>query len=211
MVNQIASGQAIYQAQKVSEAYSGSTRVPQTNEKAAYDPAVTVEVSPTGQATSKLLASLPSNFLDPAYQLSKVETELKAVLDKFGISDQEDITITSKGDGTLTVSGDHPLLGEVEKLINSGDTGGRELRNAVIGAHNANVISHIAQASEMFSRGVEENPSKAESYGNRLLGVSSSARNAGFTISVSGGEASALLVGANGNSFAPGDGLTLPT
>ena len=210
MVNQVESSQAIYQAQKVSAAYSGKAAEPQTAQKAAYDPAVTVEVSPTGQGISKLLESLPSNFLDPAYQLGQVETELKAVLDKFGISDQEDITITSKGDGTLTVSGDHPLLGEVEKLINNGDTAGRELRNAVIGAHNANVISHIAQASEMFSRGVEENPSMAESYGNWLLGVSSSARSAGLTISMSGGQASAMLVGANGNSYSPGDGLTLP-
>ncbi len=210
MVNQIAASQAIYQAQKVSDAYSNKASEPQTPQKVAYAPAVKVEISQTGQDVSKLLGSLPSNFLDPAYQLGQVETELKAVLNKFGISDQEDVTITSNGDGTITVSGDHPLLGEVEKLVNNGDMAGRELRNAVIGAHTANVISHIGQASEMFSRGVEENPSKAESYGNWLLGVSSSARNAGLTISMSGGEASAMLVGADGKSFSPGDGLTLP-
>lgn len=210
MVNQAASSQAIYQAQKVSAAYSGTVAEPQTSQKAAYDPAVTVEVSQTAQKVSNLLRTLPSNIFDPTYQLSRVETELKAVLDKFGISDQEDITISSSGDGTLTVSGDHPLLGEVEKLINTDDRAGRELRNAVIGAHNANVINHIGQASQMAAEGFEANPSKIESYSNWLLAVSSSARNASFSISVSGGEASAMLVGANGNTYSPGDGLTLP-
>ncbi|MEP3248453.1 MAG: hypothetical protein ABJN40_22355 [Sneathiella sp.] len=172
--------------------------------------AVTVEVSEAGKQMSSLLENIPNFSLDPAFHLKNAESQLKDLMSKFGISAETEVSIKSKGDGTYTVSGDHPLMGEVEKMINSDDPAVRDLRNSLAGAHTGSVLQRIAAAQEVAVNAADANPAKADMYYSWLVNTAKSASNMGFSMSMSNGEMTGTLIDREGNAVAANEGLTLP-
>lgn len=170
--------------------------------------AVTVELSETAQKGVGLLSQLPKLTLDPAVHMANAETELKALMQKYGIPESETVNITTSGDGSFEVDGDHPLLSEIEKEINDGTA--RELRNALVGAHTGSIISRIGAATEMAMKGADQNPSMMETYYDWVLSVASDAKNMGFSYSLDRGELTGSLVTKQGVAIAHNDGLKLP-
>ncbi|MCG8491001.1 MAG: hypothetical protein MI743_05250 [Sneathiellales bacterium] len=172
------------------------------------DAAVIVELSEAAQKGVGLLSQLPNITLDPAVHMANAETELKALMQKYGIPEGETVNITSSGDGTFVVEGDHPLLSEVEREINEGTA--RELRNSLIGAHTGSVISRIGAATEMAMKGADANPSMMETYYDWVLSVANEAKGMSFSYSLQNGELSGSLVTKQGTAIAHNEGLELP-
>ncbi len=211
MINDVTQSSSLYQVQRANNAYSNAAAEKSTSVEARQEPKDTVEISETGKSVSKLLDEISNFSLDPAYHLANAETQLKEVLARFGIPATEDVSIQSTGDGRYTVSGDHPLLGEVEKLINSGDPSVMDLRNSLAGAHTGATLQRIVAAMEMAMAGSEANPGKAELYGNWILTVANGAKNMDYAMTFKNGELSGSLVDGEGKRIAARDGLTLPS
>lgn len=208
MIQDVTNSTSVIQSKQVAAAYTKSAPSPTPVNS---DPAVIVEVSKAGQTISSILEDLPAFNLDPAFHLNNAEGQLKTLLSKFGISSSEDVSIETNGDGNYTLKGEHPLLSEVEKLINSDDMSARDLRNSLAGAYNGSIIQHIGKAAEMAMAGADANPSQTDTYYNWIVTVSKSTAGMGYAMSFENGELNGSLVDRQGKSFAAGEGLTLPT
>ena len=207
MIQDVTNSSSGVYAKQVTTAYTKPTP---SATPPARDPAVTVEISETARTVSSLLEGIESFNLDPEFHLKNAEGQLKTLLSKFGISSSEDVLIETKGDGSYTLKGEHPLLTEVEKLINSDDKSARDLRNSLAGAYNGSVLQHIGKATEMAMAGADANPSKTDAYYNWIVTVSKSTKGMGFAMTLENGALSGSLVDRQGKAFAAGEGLTLP-
>lgn len=194
--------------QKAAHAYNSPP--PQSAGEKKEDAAVSVEVSETAKQMSVLLESLPNFNLDPAFHMKNAESQLKDLLSKFGIPADTEVNIESKGDGTYTVSGDHPLMGEVEKMINSADPEVMDLRNSLAGAHTGSILQRIMAAQEMAMNAADANPAKTDMYYSWLVNTAKGAANMGFSMSMNNGEMTGTLTDQDGNAVAANEGLTLP-
>lgn len=208
MLHSVQGNTSPYSVDRAHNAYQTAQTQTASRDAENRSPAVTVELSETAQKGVGLLSQLPKLTLDPAVHMANAETELKALMQKYGIPEGEQVNITSSGDGTFEVEGDHPLLSEVEREINEGTA--RELRNALIGAHTGSVISRIGAATEMAMKGADANPSMMETYYDWVLSVAGEAKNMGFSYSLDNGELTGSLVTKQGVAIAHNEGLQLP-
>ncbi len=211
MINDVTQSSSLYQAQRAQNAYSNVAAEKSASAEARGEPKDTVEISETGKSVSRLLNEVSNFSLDPAFHLANAETQLKEIMARFGIPETEDVSIKSTGDGRYTVSGDHPLLGEVENLVNSDDPSVRDLRNSLAGAHTGATLQRIAAAAEMAMKGADANPAKTEQYYNWILTVANGAKNMDYDITLQNGELSGSLIDGEGKRIAAASGLTLPS
>jgi len=210
MINSTNNNVSIYPTAYASTGQATKPIPTQPQASSAYGDAVTVTLSPAAES-AKTLSSLASELtMDSAVHMQRAEVELKEFMSRLGMSADTDIEIEVRNDGTISVEGDHPLMYKIEEGLNSGEEGSRDLRNALIGAHNGSVITHIGKAAEMASRGADANPSMMETYYGWVKNVANEVKNSSFAVNFSNGELTGSLVGRNGQAFNPGDGLTLP-
>ncbi len=128
---------------------------------------------------------------------------------RLGIPENTEVQINIRNDGTFTVDGEHPLMSQIEEKLNDGTE--RELRNALIGAHNGSVIMHIGEAVEIAMKGADANPSKTDFYYDWVRNVANGAKNSSYDVTLNGGELSASLVDKSGKPYDIGSGLVLPS
>jgi hypothetical protein len=209
MIQEIQNANTAVDVRRAENAYTAAPENPAPT-NIQRDPATTVEVSETAKTVSSILNDLPKLNLNPEFHLKNAQSELKALLNQFGISSNEEVGIETKGDGRYTLSGEHPLLSEVEKLINSDDRAAADLRNSLAGAYNGSIIQHIGKAVEMAMAGADANPARAETYYNWIVSVSKGTKNMQFSMTLSNGEMTGSLVDRTGRTFAAGEGLKLP-
>jgi hypothetical protein len=156
--------------------------------------AAKVDLSPG----SKLLASLSSIILDPKVHMANAEKRLAEVMNELGIPPDTKVDIQLSSSGQFTVTGDHEKLAALQDRLNNGSE--RELRNSLIGAHNASIIQRIAAASQQTQQKVGANPQAAEMLWNQMLAAADRIKGQGMDFAWSGGTLSGTF--ADGTSLA---------
>ncbi len=209
MIQDIQNSNTAVHVHRATGAYKAATQNP-VSANPPRDPATTVEVSEAAKTVSSILQELPEFNLNPEFHLRNAQGQLKTLLSQFGISSGEEVRIETTGDGQYSLSGKHPLLSEVEKLLNSDDRAVAELRNSLAGAYNGSIIQHIGKAVEMAMAGADANPARTETYYNWIVSVSKGTKNMQFAVTMSNGELTGSLQDRNGKAFVAGEGLKLP-
>ncbi len=201
---------SIQQTQAVANLYQMQlpTNQPVVETKpVATEPQDTVEISPAGKAVTESLKGLAPLTLDPAVHFANADKELKALMDRYGIPEGSEIEITSDDRGNFKVTGEHPMLKQIEEDLNSGDAG--DLRNSLIGGQTGLILQRIGMAVEMAMNAADKNPAKTEQYYDWVLNVANEAKGGSLSYNYLNGESSADLVGKNNRILTADTGLKL--
>ncbi len=208
MINSVNANTSVYSPQTGSAAYQSAVAPSRSDAPEKDTDAVVVELSDNAKKAKKLLGDLPPLILNQTANLEKAETHLKELMKALGIPENTKIDIQSDNAGNFAVTGDHPLVTEIEKQINDGTD--RELRNALVGAHTGAVLERIGAATEMAMKGADENPRMTDTYYGWILTVAKSAQSMDYSVSLDQGTISGTLVNSSGKAVASYDGLRLP-
>lgn len=206
MVDAVNSGNSIYAAVK---AYQPSALKDITGTPEAQKLAVDIELSENGETVKNLVSELVPVVYDPAIFFQKAETRFKVLMADLNIPESTEMDIRRNTDGTYSVSGEHPLLPEMEEKLNDGSEKG--LADWLSAAHSGTSMQHVLNGMGMAARGAEENPEMAETYFDWLRStVQPEANSMDFSMNYKEGSLSGSLLNGSGNEVEIGKGWTLP-
>ena len=120
--------------------------------------------------------------------MQNAETRLNELMQEMGIPPGTKIDIHLSSSGQFTVEGDHEKLAELQDMLNDGSE--MDLRNSLVGAHNASIIQRIAGASQRTQQKVEANPQSAEFLWNQMLAEADRIKNQSMDFSYGSGQIS---------------------
>ncbi|MFT6556451.1 hypothetical protein [Sneathiella sp.] len=206
MINSLNSAQSVHN--RYLEAAASPNSLVKADPAKGSDPSDQVTLSEPAQKAQKLLSEFPPLILDPDVHLKNAEGALKDLLAKYNIPPNTKVSISSDSKGQFTVSGDHPLLAEVETEINEGTA--KELRNSLVGAHNGSIIQRIGAAAEMAMRGADQNPGMTDTYYDWVRSVASEAKGFGYSVEFDEGVITGSLINSLGERIAGDERLSLP-
>lgn len=145
----------------VQQAYGNNTKATQNvpNQNIRDNAQYTDRVSISSQA--KNIASMearavtldfPPLSLDPQVHAENAKARISEILTSMGLSTDTPINITSDSQGNIDFEVNHPDREKIRKVLSED----KELRNSIIGGHNAATLQRIAKAHQMAFNNIPE-------------------------------------------------------
>jgi len=200
---------SVTQAAYVSNSYAAQSRqqapvvTPATDEVKDE-----VQLSTGAEIMRDSIADLPPLILDPEVHFQKAEQALSKLLDRYGIGAGTPVDIELNNRGEFEVKGDHPMLSQVEKDLNTGEA--QDLRNALIGGHTGMIIGRIGAAVEMAKNAADKNPAGTESYYNWVKTIATEAKNSHLAFNYSAQGVDYQLMNNRNEIITADTGLSVP-
>ena len=209
----VSQGRPLEGVQPGPVAYMGAMPLETIRSLGRAAPTDQVSLSPEAQAAAaaqgvtapKSLEGLPEIAMDVDAHMEQAESRLSQLMAQLGMPRDTEVTIRSDRAGRFTVESDHPKAAELEAAINADP----DMRNALIGAENAAILSRLAAASAMAMRAADANPDMADRYYDWLRGVAKQTQATPVHFEMAGGSLSGGFTGAQGQILGITEGLTL--